>query len=134
MKLIISVLIIIAVYLGLKSVFDQYKKEQDKEKRATGVIEEPAAPPTLPGLGSQFEPSLKTAQAQGAPSLKAWLDKYQSYVRDPRLGDIELDYALLLIRSNPSEAKRIFHDVKARTPTNSPLYPRIKKLDGTLGP
>src|SRR5207237_900362 len=79
-------------------------------------------------------PSLKAAQAQGAASLKAWLDRYGSHIRDPRLGDIELDYALLLSRANPGEAKRVFSTVKARTPPNSPLYPRVKRLDATLGP
>jgi hypothetical protein len=133
MKFIISVLIIIALYLGAKSVFDQYKKEQQKERQASGA-EPPPAPVGLPGMPEQFEPSLKAAQAQGAASLKAWLDRYGSHIRDPRLGDIELDYALLLSRSNPGEAKRVFSTVKARTPPNSPLYPRVKRLDATLGP
>jgi hypothetical protein len=54
-------------------------------------------------------------------------------VRDPRLAEIELNYVVLVSRTNPSEAKQVFQAVKKRTPKTSPLYDRIKRLDATYG-
>jgi hypothetical protein len=55
-------------------------------------------------------------------------------IQDPRKAWIELDYCTLLARENAKEARRIFADVQQRTPTNSPIYWRVKKLEPTFGP
>jgi hypothetical protein len=133
MKLIISVLIIIGVYMGIRSVFREYKKEEARQNKQDAP--QPAAPAdALTGMPANFDPSLQAAQAQGAPALKAWLDRYRPYLHDPKLGAIELDYALLISRTDPAEAKRVFAQVKQRTPANSPLNDRVKRLDSTFGP
>jgi len=88
-------------------------------------------PAVLPGLPASLESSLQTAQKQGAASLKTWLKNYRSYVTDPRLAAIELDYVVLVSPGNPQEAKQVFAAVKQRTPTNSLAYPRIKQLEKT---
>jgi hypothetical protein len=35
----------------------------------------------------------------------------------------------MIARDNPAEARRIFAEVKKRTPEKSPIMPRIKKLE-----
>lgn len=132
MKFIITVLLIIGFYMGIRSIFREYKKEEQRQKQNEAPPEVRPAD-GLEGMPPQFEASLKTAQSQGAASLKAWLDRYRSYLHDPKLGAIELDYALLVSRTDPAEAKRVFAEVKQRTPATSPLYDRVKKLDSTFG-
>ena len=131
MKALISLVLIVGLYLFGKAVFDQYKVQQKKEEAAAKGIYQPAD--GLDGMPSNFEPSLQAAQAQGAPGLKAWLERYASQVQDPKLAAIQLDYVVLLSRSNPAEAKRIFLAVKKRVPKNSPVYERVKRLDSTFG-
>jgi hypothetical protein len=80
-----------------------------------------------------LETSLQNAQAQGAPALKTWLHHNRKYCRDPRLAEIDLNYVVLVSRSNPAEAKKVFQAVKKRTPTSSPVYERIKRLEPTYG-
>src|SRR5829696_6316984 len=103
-KLIITVVLAAVIYFAGKSVFDQYKVKQQKEKIAAAGGPTPPAD-GLQGLPAQFESSLQAAQAQGAPALKTWLDRYRPYTRDPKLAAIELDYVVLVSRSNPAEAK-----------------------------
>jgi hypothetical protein len=71
---------------------------------------------------------LAAARQQGASGLKAWLKRHRSQVRDPRLAEIELDYVIMAASRDYSDAKRVFAEVKARTPEDSPVYPRIRKL------
>jgi hypothetical protein len=52
-------------------------------------------------------------------------------VSDPRLAAIELDYIVLIGSTNPQEARRLFTAVKQRTPPNSPIYERVKRLEKT---
>ena len=52
-------------------------------------------------------------------------------VEDPRKAWIELDYCVAVAREDTSEAKRVFKEVKERTPTSSPVWPRIQQLEKT---
>jgi len=52
-------------------------------------------------------------------------------VDDPRKAWIELDYVVGIAKDDPQKRKRIFADVKGRTPTTSPVYARIKTLEKT---
>ena len=82
-------------------------------------------------LRSGLENTLAKAQQSGAAGLREWLNQYRRYVADPRLAWIELDYCVLVARENPTEARRIFAEVKARVAPTSPVYPRIKQLEKT---
>jgi hypothetical protein len=136
MQKLIGVVLIIGVLLGLKELhryWEEVKAKQETEHRAqrhpvpgpTG----PAQPPgVLPGLPATLESSLQQAKQQGPAALKIWLDRHRHLVQDPRLADIELDYVLLLRARNFTEAKAIFAAVRDRTPTNSPVYPRVQQL------
>jgi len=85
----------------------------------------------LPGLPANLEASLQVAQKQGVVGMRNWLNLYRRYVSDPRLAEIELDYVVLISSTNPQEARRLFTVVKQRTPTNSPVYARVKRLEKT---
>jgi hypothetical protein len=132
MKALISILIVLGAIYGLKSLFSYYKKVNKEET----VVQAPANPTTvkgedLPGLPSTFEASLQEAQKGGAAGLRNWLNLYRTYIKDPRLAWIELDYVVLVSQQDPKEARAVFHDVKSRTPPSSPVYERIKKLEKT---
>ena len=130
MKQIITLLILFAVFYVGKQIYLEFEGIKKKENRDQGIETAPATPSSaLPGMPPTFEASLQVAQNQGAIALKNWLVKYRPFIRDPRLGDIELDYVVLESRQDTSEAKRVFREVKDRTPPDSPLYARIKRLE-----
>ncbi len=136
MTKVIAVVIIILVLWGGWELFfywERVKNEQETQKKqeaAALVVGE-----NLPGMPYQntqtLEQSLRKAQAQGAGAMRAWLKAYGNLVQDPRKAWIDLDYCLLLAREDPAEAKRIFAEVKARTPQTSPVWPRIKQMEKT---
>lgn len=91
----------------------------------------PAANAPITGLPDRLQGSLQTAQSQGPAAMKKWLDANSRYVQDPALGDIELEYAVMLSRQNFAAAREVYRKVKARTPANSPLQPKLKRLAAT---
>ena len=132
MKALITIAILVGIYLFGKTVYQQAKVKQAKEEASQRG--EPVGPADgLAGMPANFQPSLEAAIAQGSPALKAWIDRYRPHIRDPKLAAIELDYVVLVSRSDPAEAKRAFQAVKARVPPNSPVYERVKRLDPTYG-
>ena len=135
MKALIALLILMgAVWLG-KTLYGTYRTIE-KDRYQPDPITAPQTPvvpaSTLPGLPATLEASLATAEKQGASGLRDWLKNYRIYVRDPRLAAIELDYVVLINLQDPTEARRIFKDVKDRTPTFSPIYDRVKRLEKTF--
>jgi hypothetical protein len=135
MQKLIGVVLIIAVLLGLKELhryWEEVREKQETDRQTTSTRSPPSGPAqppgAMPGLPAHLESSLQQAKQQGAASLKIWLDRHRHMVRDPQLADIELDYVLLLGARNFTEAKSIFATVRDRTPTNSPVYPRIQQL------
>ncbi len=133
MRKLIGLALILAAFWGCKELYkywEQVRARKETEDRG-GAPTVAVAPTVLPGLPTNLETSLQAAQKQGAASLKNWLKLYRPYVSDPRLAAIELDYIVLISSSNPQEARQLFAAVKQRTPTNSPLYPRVKQLEKT---
>ena len=61
--------------------------------------------------------------------LSKWLKRFGPYTADPRRATIELDYASLLMRTDSVSAKKIYAVVAKRTPADSPIYPRVKRLE-----
>jgi hypothetical protein len=130
MTKLIAVLILLVVVFGGWELFfywEKVKNEQEVQQKhaAAAVVTEDQ----LSGLPQPMESSLKAAEAQGAVGLGNWLKTYGRVVQDPRKAWIELDYCLLISKDNPSEARRLFAEVKNRTPESSPIWPRIKKLE-----
>jgi len=133
MKVLIAILLIVGAIIGgwkLLEYWDDVEKDREAKQQAANVQIEPKS---LPGLPYQLEGPLEEAYKKGAPGLKEWLEKAKRspQIQDPRLAWIELDYVVQVSRSNPAEAKRVFADVKQRTPANSPIYRRIKALEKT---
>ena len=136
MRQFLAVLLIVGAIWGGKQLYNYWetvkaKKETEDRGGAPPPATAPAASTVLPGLPANLEASLQAAQKQGVAGLKNWLNLYRPYVSDPRLAAIELDYIVLISSTNPQEARRLFAVVKQRTPTDSPVYPRIKQLERT---
>jgi hypothetical protein len=134
-KIIGAGIVILLCWFGW-ILYQQWESVQ-AERAATpaGAAASRLDPRGLPGMPANLrdalESSLDKAQRDGAIGLREWLKNCRQYVQDPRLGWIELDYCVLLAQSNPREAKRVFNEVKDRTPPTSPIYPRLKQLEKT---
>lgn len=133
MKLLISLVLVLAVWWVGKTIYGEYKNKEKQESEASARAKSGVGADGLAGMNPQWEPSLQTARSQGATALRAWLDRYGPYVRDPKLADIQLDYAMMLGRQDPKQAQQIYAAVKRRTPQSSPIYPKVQKLEATLG-
>ena len=133
MKIAITILIIAGVVFGGYKLWEYWDTMKEGESRASTSSVVQVASDQLPGLPKELEPSFQQAQKNGPKAMKAWLDKTKSsrVVKDPRLAAIELDYVLMITKDDPIEAKRIFHDVKERTPPTSQIFDRIKQLEKT---
>ena len=130
MRFIIAAIIVIGFALGFWQFWNYYHEFKGSDSPAA------AAAPTvdvsqLPGLPSDLESPLATAQQHGAQSLRKFLKSYRSRIHDPRLAYIELDYVVLVAKSDLAQARSVFAQVKARTPPDSPVYPRVKALEKT---
>ncbi len=132
MKQIIAILLILAAIWGARELISYWDTVKAKKLAAEGGAPAPkAAPNVLPGLPPSLEASLQAAQKQGAAGMKAWLKSYRTYIADPRLAAIELDYVVMVGAGNLKEAREVFAAVMQRTPTNSPVYSRIRQLEKT---
>jgi hypothetical protein len=132
MKILISILIVLAVGIGGYKLYEHWNtvKEQgiQQRKAAAGAT---INPDTLSGMPYQLLPKLRESQQAGPETFKRFIDGCKNFpdVKDPRLAWMELDYMVMISSTDPVEAKKIFFDVKKRTPTESPIYPRIKALE-----
>ena len=130
MKALITILIVVGVAFGGYKIWEYWDNvEHEREMRANPPPE--MTGDRLAGLPQQLEQSWRDAEKGGAKTLKPWLDKVKptGMVKDPRLAWIELDYVLMITKDDPVQAKRIFAEVKQRTPSDSPVLPRIKALE-----
>ena len=133
LRLIIIALLVWGGYFVVSSLTGRYKAVQKQETIANESASAPVlASSDLPGMPHQLQGSLDAAQGQGPAALKRWLDANRRYLRDPKLGDIELDLAVALMRQNLTQAREIYQSVKARTPPSSPLQARLKRLSKSL--
>ena len=133
MTKIIGILILAVMIWGgyeLFSLWDNYDKEKDV-KAAAAEEASHFTPQQLPGMPNGLESTYAMAQKGGATGVRNWLKAYGAKLQDPRKAWIELDYVVLVAREDPVEAKKVFADVKARTPENSRVYTRIKELQKT---
>jgi hypothetical protein len=108
------------------------RRQKDAELEKPMLLSE-IVPQSLPGMRWELENSFEAAKLAGAGALKRWLDKYRplNLIQDPRLAWVELDYVLLVSQSDPAEARRVFAEVKRRTPPDSPVMLRIRALEKT---
>ena len=128
MKNLLWILIIVLLAWG-SIKFAAYYNQVKRQSEGPTPEEIAAKAQQLPQLTPALETSLQQAKAGGAATLKAWLDRNGQFIQDPRKADIELDYVQILARSDPAGAKRIFAAIKARTPPDSLVIDRVKKLE-----
>ena len=132
MTKLIVLLVVVAVLYGGWNLFlywDKVKNEEETSKKQAAAAA--INPDQLPGIPWNLESSLQAARKQGATGLHNWLIAYDRSVQDPRKAWLQLDYCILIAQKDPAEAKRVFKEVKDRTPPSSPVYPRIKSLEKT---
>ncbi|HEU5070754.1 MAG TPA: hypothetical protein VFV96_10145 [Verrucomicrobiae bacterium] len=133
MTKIISIFIVVLVLVAGWKLFSYYQQVAEEAKhKQTVETGADLRPDQLPGLPWELASSLEIAQKNGATGMRNWLKAYGAQVQDPRKAWIEMDYALALMREDPNEAKKVFLAVKERTPTNSPVYPRVLQLEKTF--
>jgi hypothetical protein len=127
-KLITIAIVVVLIFVGCRIFvyYEQVANQQEEERKdaaAALVVGD-----QLPGIPSELEESLRAARNQGANGLTNWLKSYGTMIQDPRKAWIELDYVVMIGRDKPYEARRMFADIKERTPASSPVYPRIQRL------
>jgi len=134
-KFVLLFLLVATVAFGVYRISLIYRSIPTDEQ-ARGNARENATPmvvdESLPSLSPPLEASLASATQAGPQALRQWLNQNGAWVPEPRLSAIQLDYAQMLVRSNPAEARRVYAAVKARTPANSPLASRLKQLSRTF--
>lgn len=126
MRQFLTVVLILAAIWGGVKFYNYAKSEVAKDEQPT---DDRYAPGKLPGLPKEMEPALAAAQQAGAASLKNWLTQNRSEITDPRLTEIELDYVVLVGRTNPTEARRELNQIKQRIKPQHPQYKRFQELD-----
>jgi hypothetical protein len=127
-KLIAILIVLLALFVGWRFFLYWEKVRDENEAKHKQQASAVVAGDQLPGLPDKLAPSLETAKKQGAAGLRTWLKNYGRLVQDPRKAWIELDYCALVSHEDLPEARRIYAEVKARTPESSPVWPRIKEL------
>jgi len=132
MKAAIAIFIIGAVVFLSWKLFEFYDQTtNEREARAREEERQRNLPRRLTGMDPALDNIYRDAQQKGAPGLRDFLERYRGtqYLRDPKLAWIELDYVMLLVVSNPAEAKRLFNSIRTRVGADSPVYPRIRDLE-----
>jgi len=130
-KLIAALIVAVVLYGGWQLFFYWERVKNQEETQKKEEASEAVLGDQLPGMPYQLEPSLKAAQALGGNGLRNWLKAYGTNIQDPRKAWIELDYCVLISREDPSEARRVFAEVKERTSQSSRVWPRIMRLQKT---
>jgi hypothetical protein len=123
-KLLGILILVLLLFVGWK-VIESWQEKSDGHNPPSGAV----SPDQLPGMPDSLKPSLDAAEAQGAAALASWLRTYDRYLEDPRRAWIELDYCVMIARDDPTEARRIFREIRDRTPPASPVWPRLKQLE-----
>ncbi len=128
-KLISALIIVVVIFAGWKFFLYWEKVKNEEEAQKKQVIAAAVQPESLPGLPPQYESGLRAAQQESNAAFRKWLKTYDKVLEDPRKAWIQLDFCVAIAREDPSEARRVFAEVKARVPPSSPVWPRVKELE-----
>ncbi len=130
MTRLIAILVVVALlWVGWKLLEYWHQVQVDRKNQWKQKTAQVVTPESLPGMPYELQPSLDAAEKEGPEALQNWLKTYSAYLQDPKKAWIELDYCVMIARENPTQAKNIFKSVKERTPTSSPVWPRIQELE-----
>ena len=130
-KIIAAFVIIVVLYCGYQGFlyWERVKNEEETKKKQAAAVAVQAE--SLPGMPPSLETSLNAARQESPAAFRKWLKTYDKFLQDPRKAWIELDFCVAIAREDPSEARRMFAEVKKRTPPSSPVWPRMKALEKT---
>jgi hypothetical protein len=130
MKIVISIVILVAVLFGGYSVWEYWDKvSHDRDVAEKEAASHKVVPEQLSGMPSGLEPTYQAAQKNGANGIRNWLKMYGAKIQDPRKAWIELDYAVAVSHDDPVEAKKVYAEVKNRISSDSPVSGRVKELE-----
>lgn len=133
MKIVISVVIVIALLFGGYKVWEYWDNvSHDRDVAQKEAAARKVVPEQLAGMPNGLEQSYQAAQKGGATGIRNWLKAYGPRIQDPRKAWIELDYAVAISREDPVEAKKVYAEVKNRTEESSPVNGRVKELERTF--
>jgi hypothetical protein len=118
MTKLISILIVLVVVFCGYHFYQYWVKVRDEEELKQKEAAAAFSPEKLPGLPPELEQGLRTVEQKGPAA-----------VQDPRKAWIELEYAKSIARDNPAEARKVYNEVKDRTPPSSPLWPQLKAME-----
>ena len=128
-KVIAAFIIILVLYGGWHFFLYWEKVRDEKETKQKQEVAAAVVGESLPGIPDNLVASLEAAKKNGVGALRTWLKNYGQMVQDPRKAWIELDYCVMVSREDLPEARRVFAEVKERTPPSSPAWPRVKELE-----
>jgi hypothetical protein len=129
-KVIAALMVVGVLYAGWELFFywERVQNDRETEQKAQSAV---VNPQSLPGMPYTLEGALSAAQSQGTEALANFIKTYSADLKDPRKAWIQLDYCQMLSREDTEDAKKLFDEIKARTPHNSPVWPRIRQLEKT---
>ncbi len=132
-KAIWVLIVFFVVYVGylLFQQWDQARLEHEGQQRESAVV---VTGESLAGMPVQLESSYRDAKGRGAAAFQEWFKQNERFLSDPRKAWIEVELCKMLIRENPSEAKKIYVAVKERVSSASPVYEKVKELEKAFGP
>ena len=132
MKIAIGILILALVGFGAFKLWEYWDATEQNKNKPDPIAS--LQPQNLQGLPQSLEQPLQDAQAKGPEAFLEFINniKKSPLVKDPRLAWIELDYVVMVAVKDPAEARKVFRKVKERTPTDSPVYARVKSLEKTF--
>jgi hypothetical protein len=128
-RLIAVLIIVLVLFAGWRFFLYWEKVKNEEETQKKQAAAEVVQPESLPGLPQQYESGLRLAQQDGTAAFRKWLKTYDKILEDPRKAWIQLDFCVAIAREDPSEARRVFAEVKARIPPSSPVWTRVKELE-----
>ena len=109
MKILISILIVLAVGVGGYKLWEHWNAVKEEgalaRKAAAGAD---INPDNLPGLPHQLQYKVREAQQAGPETFKRFIDSCKRFpdVKDPRLAWMELDYMVMISSTDPVAASR----------------------------
>ena len=125
-------IVLIAIVIGVGNfIYSEYTGKNHPEAKRRQ--QEDAAAAALDGIPPELHESLGAARAGGPGALKQWLEKHGRRCGDPGLASVQLDYVMQMGRTNPSEAKKLFQQIRGRIRPDSPVYEKMRKIEPTFG-
>ncbi|MEI7730331.1 MAG: hypothetical protein WCO56_12210 [Verrucomicrobiota bacterium] len=128
---ILTVFLVVVLIWGAYALFEYWEtyRTNTRPHEPTNQVANPV-PPGMDSFPPMMENDYANAEHQGAVGLKRFLTKYADApaLKDPRKAWIQLDYVTLAALTDTAEAKRVYREVRGRIGPDSPVYPRVKKL------